>query len=218
MHLVFDVSSLVIDSRQKKVPASESTSEATTPPEKPVFPPGALRSMLVASVMAFILQFGVTAASAIIFIYTPTVGLGCYSLGYILYGIVSLLVMYLTMASTILVRISETRDERSIAVKRFTAFVAIAFRRTSFLLALLNTAGLIFYFFSQFSRLVGTCYCLASVIGRGKDTYVVVTYDGWLSVMRTSRILASILAAGSLAAYMIFLRVMSSFPSEIDHK
>ena len=167
--------------------------------------------------MAFILQFGVTAASTIIVVFTPTIGLGCYSLGYILYGVLSLLVLYLTMASTILARISETRNERSIAVKRFTAFIAIAFRRMSLLLAFINTTGVIFFFFSQFSRLVGTCYCHASVVGRGKNSYVVVTYDGWLSVMRTSRILASILAAGSMATYMIFLRVMSSFPSEIDH-
>ena len=173
--------------------------------------------MLTASVMAFILQFGVTAASAIIFIYTPTVGLGCYSLGYILYGIMSLFVLYLTMASTILVRISETRDERSATVKRFTAFIAIALRRMSFFLAFINTAGLMFYFFSQFSRLIGNCYCLASVLGRGRDSYVVVAYDGWISVMKTSRILATIFAAGSMATFMIFLRVMSSFPSEVDH-
>ena len=182
-----------------------------------MFPPGALTSMLTASVMAFILQFGVTAASTIIVVFTPTIGLGCYSLGYILYGTISLLVLYLTMASTVLARISETRDERSATVKRFTASIAIALRRVSLLLALINTAGLIFFFFSQFSRLVGTCYCHASVLGRGKESYVVVAYDGWISVMKTSRILATIFAAGSMATFMIFLRVMSSFPSEVDH-
>jgi len=204
---------------EKKQSTYESASEtaATPPTKKAVFPPGALGSMLTASVMAFILQFGVAAASTVIFVYTPTVGLGCHSLGYILYGVLSLLILYLTMASTILARISETRNERSTVVKQFTAFIAIAFRRITLFLAFINAAGLIFYFFAHFAYLFGTCYCYASVLGRGKDSYVVATYDGWISVMRTSRILASLLAAGSMATFMIFLRVMSSFPSEIDH-
>ena len=172
--------------------------------------------MFSASIFAFILQFGVTAAATIIVIFTPTVGLGCYSLGYILYGVISLFILYLTIASTIFVRISETRHERSIIVKRFTAFIAIAFRRTSLFLAFLNAAGLITFVFFQFTNFLDTCYCYASVTGLGVDSYVVATFDGWISVMRTSRILATILAAASMATYMIFLRIMSAFPSEID--
>ena len=208
---------MAINFRQKKPRVSESASEAATPQTKnAVFPPGALISIFSASILATILQCGVTGAAIIIVLFTPTIGLGCYSMGYILYGVISLLILCLTITSTILARISETRHDRSTVVKQFTIFIAIAFRRISLLLAIINAAGLILFFVSQFSHLLGTCYCHASVLGRGKDSYVLATYGGWISEMRTSRIFASTLAAASMATYMSFLWVMSSFPSDID--
>jgi len=73
---------------------------------KVVFPPGALASMFNAAVMALILQCGTAVAATIIVVFTPTVGLGCCSLGYIIYGRTAIVTMFLNITSTNFARIS----------------------------------------------------------------------------------------------------------------
>ena len=131
--------------------------------------------MFRASIFALILQCGVTGAATIIIIFTPTVGLGCRSLGYAIYGGTAIVIMFLTIMSTIFVRISETCKERSRIVKGFTAFVAVALRRICFLLALVNATGLIASSCLQFSNFLASCYCNASVTGRGTDSYILIS-------------------------------------------
>jgi len=174
--------------------------------------------MFNASVFALILQCGITAAAAIIIVFTPTVGLGCRSLGYIVYGGIAIVIFFLTITSTIFARISETRHEKSTIVKNFTAFIAIALRRISLLLAFMNATGLIVLSCFQFSHFLDNCYCNASVLGRGTaNSYVLTTYEGLVSTMKTARISATALSAMSMATYMIFLWLMSSLPADIDH-
>ena len=57
----------------------------------------------------------------------------------------------------------------------------------------------------QFSNFLENCYCMASVIGRGTDSCIVMTLDGWASTMLNSRIASTIFSAVSMATYMIFL-------------
>ena len=171
--------------------------------------------MLYASILALILQCGTTASASLIAIFTPTVGVGCRSLGYIIYGGASIIIMFLTMISTILARISETRDESTIFWKRPTAFIAIILRRISLFLAFANTMELIGLSCLQLSNVLDSCYCTASVIGRGTDSYVLVIYDDWISTMRNSRITGVILSAVSMATYMIFLWFTSASPANV---
>ena len=182
-----------------------------------VFPEGALGSMFVASIFALILQCGTTAAATIIVVFTPTTGVGCRSLGYMVYGGVAIFIMYLTIISTIFVRISETRTERSISIKNYTATVAIALRRISLFLAFGNASWLIVLSFLQASGLFDTCFCNASVISRGTDSYVIFHYWGWLRTMEISRIVATVLAAACMATYMGFLWIMSASPSQTEY-
>ena len=189
---------------------------ATRPARDFVFPPGALTSMFHASIFALILQCGTTAAAAIIAVFTPTFGVGCRSLGYITYGAIALLIFFLTIISTILARISETRHERP-TTKKYTAFIAIALRRISLLLAFVNAAGLIVLSCVHFSRFFDNCYCNASVIGRGKNSYVTASFEGLTSTMRTARIAATGLAAASAAIYMTVIWLTSALPAEIEY-
>jgi len=165
--------------------------------------------------MALILQCGTTVAATIIMIFTPTVGLGCRSLGYIIYGGTAVVILFLNIISTIVARISETR-ERSTVVKAFTAFIAIAFRRISFLLALANGTGLIVLSCFQFSHFLDNCYCNASVLSRSADSYMTVLYDGSVTAMRNSRIVGTVLSGVVVGIYMIFLRFMTSLPVNIN--
>jgi hypothetical protein len=82
---------------------------------------------------------------------------------------------------------------------------------------LVNATGLIVLSCFQFSHFLDNCYCNASVIGRGTDSYIIISFDGWIPTMRTSRVSATILAAASMAVYMIFLWLMSSLPPEINY-
>jgi len=189
----------------------------TLPAEnKVVFPPGAFSSMFNAAVMALVLQCGTTAAATIIIVFTPTVGLGCRSLGYTIYGGTAIIIMFLNIFSTIFARISETREKRSTVIKWFTGFIAIAFRRISFLFALISGVGLIVLSCFQFSHFLDNCYCNSSVIGRGTGSYIIVFYNGSVTTMMNSRIIGTVLSGVVMAIYMVFLWLMSALPVDIN--
>jgi hypothetical protein len=166
--------------------------------------------------MAIILQCGTAAAATIIIVFTPPIGLECRSIGYIAYAVFSILVMFFNIISTIFARISETREARSPFAKGFATFIAISFRWLSFWLALINGVGLIALCCFQFSHFLDNCYCNSSVLGRGPESYIVVVFDGSASEMRLFRLIAVILSAVVMAIYMIFLRLVSSLPSDLD--
>ena len=169
--------------------------------------------MFGAVIPALILQCGTTAAAAVIIVFTPTVGLGCRSLGYLIYGGLAIVIMFLAILSTIFARISETRDiTRSPFVKSFTAFIAITLRRFYFSLAFINATGLIVISCFQFSHFLDNCYCNASVIGRGTGSYIIISLGGWITTMRNSRIGGTALSAASMAIYMIFIARTTSPP------
>jgi len=203
------------DSQQMRRYISEIT--ATRPARDFVFPPGVFTSMFLASIFALVLQCGTTAAAAIIVIFTPTIGVGCRSLGYIIYGAIALAILFLTIVSTICAHISETRIGPFTIIKNFTAFIAVALRRISLYLVFINAVGLIVLSCFQFSHFFDNCYCNASVIGRGMDSYIIISYEGWASTMRTARIVATVLAAVSMAIYMISLWIMNALSMEIGY-
>ena len=172
--------------------------------------------MFNAAVMALILQCGTTTAATIIVVFSSTIGLGCLSLGYIIYGGFSIVIMFLTITSTIFTRITETREDRSTIVKGFTSFIAIALRRITFLLALINGVGLIVLSCFQFSHYLDNCYCNASVLNRGTDSYIIVLYTGSVTTMRNSRIIGTVLSGVVMVIYMLFIWFTSAFPANID--
>ena len=171
--------------------------------------------MFKSAIFALLLQIGITGAALVIIIFTPTVGLGCRSLGYTIYGGVSITIMFLAIISTILTRISETRKETSHCVGIFTAFFAITLRRICYLLAVANSVGLIVLSCFQFSNFLANCYCNSSVIGRGTNTYIVIFLQDWISTMRKARIIGIAAAAGSVLIFMISLWRNSTFPADM---
>ena len=182
-----------------------------------VFPPGVFASMFGASILAIVLQCGTTVSATIIIIFTPTFGLGCRSLGYTIYGGIALLILLFTIISTIFARISETRRGSSkFSIRAVTAFIAVALRRISLALAIINATGLIVLSCFQFSHFLDNCYCNSSVLGRGTDSYMIVSYEGWITTMRTARIVGTVLSAASMVIYMVFISALSSFPSGVD--
>ena len=172
--------------------------------------------MFNAAIMAFMLQCGTIAAAVVIILLIPPPDLECSSLGYIIYGGVSIIIMFLNIISTILARISDTREKKSANVEDFTAYIAIALRKISLFLALINGTGLIALSCLEFANLLDNCYCNASVLGSGVDSYIIVFYNGSLSSMRNSRIAATFLSVVVVAIYMIFLWLMTILPDDLS--
>ena len=123
--------------------------------------------------------------------------------------------MFITIISTIFARISETRKKESATLKSFTKFIAIFFRGISFILALINGVGLIALCCFQFSHFLDNCYCNATFLGRGVDSYMVISYDGSVSSMRNSRLAAVLLSGTVMFIYMVFLRFMTDLPNDL---
>ncbi|KAH0828792.1 hypothetical protein J3R83DRAFT_3237 [Lanmaoa asiatica] len=67
-----------------------------------LWPRGVFFNMIVASLMSLQLQWGTTSAAVVIVWFTPTVGLGCRSLAYLVYGALSTAVWILLVSSSIL--------------------------------------------------------------------------------------------------------------------
>ena len=175
--------------------------------------------MFKASIFALILQCGTTAAAVIIVAFTPTIGLGCRSLAYVIYGGIAVLILFLTIISTISSWISENSVEEptTFSTKALTRFIAISLRRSCLLLAFVNATGLIVLSSLQFSSFLDNCYCNGSVTGHGVDTYIIISFEGWIHTMRTSRVLATVLAAVTMSIYMFFLWLVSSLPEDLYH-
>ena len=149
-------------------------------------------------------------------ILTPTIGVGCRSLGYLLYGGTSIIIMLLTIISTILARISETRNEKSTILRGFTASIAIALRRASLFLAYVNATGLIILSCLLLSNSLDNCYCMGKVIENGTDSYITVIYEGWVPMMKNSRIAATVLATTCMTIYITFVWIISALPADVD--
>ena len=168
------------------------------------FPQGTRRSMIYGVILGLLLQFGTTGAAVIILIYTPRTGLGCRSLGYLIYGGVAIIIMFLTILSTILARISEIAQDKSF-LERIAGSLAIAIRCICLILAVLNSVGTIVLSCLQFANLLANCYCNASVLGNGANTYIVVIITELIGAMRYARAYGVAAAIGSISVFTISL-------------
>ncbi|EGN91773.1 hypothetical protein SERLA73DRAFT_164376 [Serpula lacrymans var. lacrymans S7.3] len=73
--------------------------------------PGIFTRMCISSLMPLLLQWGTIAAALAGIIYTPPTGLGCRSLGYLLYGVVSTLVWLLLVVSGVFAHYASHRPK-----------------------------------------------------------------------------------------------------------
>ena len=165
--------------------------------------------MIYAAIFALILQCGITGAATIIIVYTPTIGLGCRSLGYTAYGGLAIIIMFLTMFSTVLARIWETRKDNHYFLLKWIAMpLAITIRCTCLVLAFLNSVGLIALSCLQFSNFLSNCYCNSSALSNGTNAYVVVTLTDWITTMTKYRGIGIGAAAGSSLVFMFSILIL----------
>ncbi|KAK2465062.1 hypothetical protein APHAL10511_002870 [Amanita phalloides] len=126
--------------------------------------------------LALFLQWG-TASAAIMSMYlTPARGFGCRSGSYLFYGLLATIIWLFSLISSILVQSYMTAQQHSRTTTLAYVF-SIIFRHLAKALAAINTLWLFTSSLLQFSNLFDTCYCNASVLGRGSHSaYTVLAY------------------------------------------
>ncbi|KAJ3811583.1 hypothetical protein F5876DRAFT_75667 [Lentinula aff. lateritia] len=173
--------------------------------------------IIVASILALILQWGTTGAAIFVVWETPTRGLGCRSGSYLVYAFLSTVVWALLLLSSVLARYStfdyESRDPREIEKHHVRANLAgtmsIFTRRFGKTLAAVNATGILATCIFQFSAFFDRCYCDSSALGLGaaKAFNVIQFAPEDLESMRGSWIGGVFLAVGCAAIYVGFINI-----------
>lgn len=168
--------------------------------------PDVIRRMVVASVLALMLQWCTSGAAIMVVWFTPRIGLGCRSGAYLLYAIGSTLVWMLLVASSVLSHYSitpssgykfnetiplasishshysalpiATSERSSTSAQRMAGYLAITLNILGKLVAVVNSIWIMCACIFQFANVFNTCFCNASVYGRGTDSFVVLTLVG----------------------------------------
>ncbi|RXW23554.1 hypothetical protein EST38_g2309 [Candolleomyces aberdarensis] len=182
---------------------------------KSMWGPNVFSRIAIASALAFMLQWGTVGAAFIVVFFTPTtgeqysftfhllintegfihhsVGLGCRSGSYLLFGVLSTIVWVFLLISSLLVHYvatsspssAHTRNEpltfqghhggRSYPLRLSIArHFAISLRRLAKLLATVNAIWILATCLFQFGNFFDRCYCNSSVFGRGSGAYNVI--------------------------------------------
>ncbi|KAG1862598.1 hypothetical protein DFJ58DRAFT_234515 [Suillus subalutaceus] len=140
--------------------------------------------MFVASLLPIALQWATTGAAVLVVYFTPAVGLGCRSLGYIIYGALATVVWAMLVASSIISHYTYSYSGRS----SWSPFFSITMRLAKVLsnllrwggkfLATVNAVWVVTASMLQFSDVYDNCYCNSSVLGRGvQQAYGIVVFD-----------------------------------------
>ncbi|KIK58770.1 hypothetical protein GYMLUDRAFT_245854 [Collybiopsis luxurians FD-317 M1] len=178
--------------------------------------------IIIASLMALLLQWGTAGAAIFIIWQTPTRGLGCRSGSYIIYAVLSTIVWTLLLFSSILAHYStldfRSRDpqetDRHHPRAKFAAMLSIFLRRLGKVLATANTAWILTACIFQFSAFFDRCYCDSSALGLGlAKAYNVIQFTpDDLSTMKTVWIGGIFMAIGSAILYVGFINLFLDPP------
>ncbi|KAG2143384.1 uncharacterized protein EDB93DRAFT_584706 [Suillus bovinus] len=145
---------------------------------------GMFYRMFVASLLPLALQWATTGSAVLVVYLTPTVGLGCRSLGYLIYGALATIVWAMLVMSSILSHYAFSCADRpgsssSYTVIRLAKVASNLLRWGGKLVAIVNALWIIAAGMLQFTSIYDNCYCNSSVLGRGAQyAYDIVLLDG----------------------------------------
>ncbi|KAG2043165.1 hypothetical protein BDR03DRAFT_853190 [Suillus americanus] len=182
----------IVEPRNRKGNASQVDAYCT-PRQNVVRSPwatGMFSRMFVASLLPLALQWATTGAAVLVVYFTPTVGLGCRSLGYLIYGALATIVWAMLVMSSILSHYAYSYSDRprspyldrsrspfsSITIVKV---VSNLLRWGGKLVAIVNAIWIIAAGMLQFTSIYDNCYCNSSVLGIGlQDAYAIVVVNG----------------------------------------
>ncbi|KAJ7175940.1 hypothetical protein C8R46DRAFT_1080123 [Mycena filopes] len=177
--------------------------------------PDVLSRFIIASAAALALQWSTTGASALIVYFTPTVGLGCRSVAYLLYGGVATLVWWMLVLSSVTGHYATSYPEFPDLSHRVAAMGSVVLRRVAKLLATLNSAWIITAFLLQFGNFYDRCYCNSDVLGLGKMAHNVMLLEGSdISAMRAAWIGGIVLGISVSILFLGFINLFIDPPPQ----
>jgi hypothetical protein len=153
---------------------------------------GIYARMFWAMVVALIVQWGSTGSAIVIAYLTPTVGLGCRSGGYLLYGALGTAVPVLLVASMLFSQAAMQRYQDEYSTNPDADFsnefsrtwqhsilcvLAVSFRFLGKFLAISNTLWLILSSLFEYIGVYNTCWCKSCALSLG--------YRGWAVLFKT---------------------------------
>jgi len=169
--------------------------------------PGFWSRFIVASALALSLQWGTACAAVVVSWFTPTIGLGCRSGGYLLYGALSTLSWMILVASSFLSHYSTTAPPETKSVW-ITAQLSIFLRRLGKIIASFNAMWILVSCMFQFSKFYDRCYCNSSVLGLGARAFdVILLNHNDIVGMKGAWIGGAFLAAGSAIMFVVFVNL-----------
>ncbi|KAG0696829.1 hypothetical protein DFH29DRAFT_181933 [Suillus ampliporus] len=133
--------------------------------------------MFVASLFPLALQWATTGSAALVVYLTPTVGLGCRSLAYLIYGALATIVWAMLVMSSILSHYASSYSDRRMSsiMMRLAKGLSNLLRWGGKFLAIVNAIGIIATGMLQFTSIYDNCYCNSSALGIGvNDAYYIV--------------------------------------------
>ncbi|KAJ7653297.1 hypothetical protein DFH06DRAFT_531204 [Mycena polygramma] len=197
--------------------------EAYVRPTRPLsrshWGPDVFSRFLVSSLLALCLTWATTGAAVIVVWFTPTIGLGCRSGAYVLYGALSTLVWMMLVTSSALAHYS-TQVTLNIEGQRVytrstrvAGTLSIILRRLGKVIAACNAVWIVLACIFQFSSFFDRCYCNSSVLGLGSFAYdVIQLVKTDISTMKTAWIGGVALASGSAILFVVFVNIFINPP------
>ncbi|KAG0696732.1 hypothetical protein DFH29DRAFT_1004329 [Suillus ampliporus] len=171
--------------------------------------PGVFTRMAVASCASLALQWGTVGAALIMAWFTPTTRIGCRSLSYLLYGVISTLIWIMFLMSSILAHYSAGYSHRALLSARVSLALSHWLRRMGKVLAVANSIWVVAACTFVYSSFYDTCFCNSSVVSRGKAAYtVIIETTAQAAVLKAAWIGALALACTSALVFLSLINLL----------
>ncbi|KAG2754103.1 hypothetical protein P692DRAFT_20721158 [Suillus brevipes Sb2] len=171
--------------------------------------PGVFTRMAIASCASLALQWGTVGAAFLVGWFTPTTEIGCRSMGYLVYGVISTLVWMMLLMSSILAHSSAADPRRASLSARVTLAFSHILRWTGKFLAILNLFLLIMACVFQYSSFYDRCFCNSSVFSRRGAAYaVIIETAAQAAQAKAAWIGALVLACTSASVFLGILNLL----------
>ncbi|KAJ7861928.1 hypothetical protein B0H13DRAFT_2204331 [Mycena leptocephala] len=151
-------------------------------PQSKCWAPGVWWRVVYSSVVACAVQWSCTGSAVLAAWMTPTVGLGCHSASFLLYGGLSTISFALILASAVIQQRHHSTNPFSYSLspssRRWNVNLSILCRRAGKIMAWTNACMFIGLDLLRFANIFDNCFCGSSVFGRGAHyAYNVVLHD-----------------------------------------
>ncbi|KAG1737980.1 hypothetical protein EDB19DRAFT_919690 [Suillus lakei] len=188
-------------------------------PQSSHWAPGVFTRMAIASCASLALQWGTAGAAIVVAWFTPTVGLGCRSMGYLLYAVISTLIWMMLLMSSILAHHSAAYPRRAPLFSRVALALSHFLRWTGKLLAIINFVLVILACVFQYSNFYDRCFCNSSVFStRGAAYAVVIETIAQAAQAKAAWIGAIVLACTSASIFLgLVYLLLDTIPSYRSH-